>query len=158
MAAGRGPKVPGAGEGAKGAALRKAKSACATLRAALPGYDAMMATLTQNGHWWSSFRQKTNAISGSSVEELAAFASRTYTSTNPAELGILVAAYARSTSDGHHLFALVDDLIVSDFAYSTTPEGIECFILLAKAYTDIGQPRRAWLMWRRGMAIAQLMV
>lgn len=139
-------------------AEQKAKHVCETLRSALPGYDVIMSTLSKNGAWWSSFRHKIHAISQKPVEALATFAARSYTSDNPAELGILFAAYARSLNRSHHLYAIVDSLVISDFAYSATIEGMECLILLAKSYTDIGQPRRAWFMWRRGMAIAQLMV
>lgn len=131
---------------------------CETLRSALPGYDATMSTLLKKGAWWSSFRHKTHAISQTPVEELAAFATRAYTSNSPAELGILVAAYARSSNKNDHLYAIVDSLVVSDTAYSATVDGMECLILLAKSYTDIGQPRRAWYIYRRGIAIAQLMV
>jgi hypothetical protein len=75
---------------------QKTKYVCETLRSAIPGYDTIMSTLSKNGAWWSSFRHKTHAISQTPVEALAAFATRSYTSSNPAELGILVAAYARS--------------------------------------------------------------
>ena len=57
-----------------------------------------------------------------------------------------------------HLFAAVESLVISDFAHAATLEGMECLILLAKSYTDIGQPRRAWFVWRKGIAIAQLTV
>jgi hypothetical protein len=127
---------------------RKAKAVCKTLRSAMPGFDAIMSTLSKNGAWWNSFRQKTHAITQAPVEGLSTFAARTYTSNNPAELGILAAAYARSIRDGHQLYALVDGLVVSDFTYSATITGMECLILLAKSYTDMGQPRRAWLTSR----------
>ena len=139
-------------------AEQKTKYVCQTLRSALPDYDTVMSTLSKNGAWWSSFRHKTHAISQTPVEALAAFATRSYTSDNPAELGILVAAYARSSNQNHHLYAIVDSLVISDSVYSATIEGMECLILLAKSYIDIGQPRRGWFMYRRGMAIAQLMV
>lgn len=137
---------------------RKANSVCETLRSALPSYDATMSILSKNGAWWNSFRLKSHAVHEAPVEPLAAFGRRTYTTSNPAELGILVAAYARSMNQSHHLYDLVDRMVIADFSYSATLEGLECLILLAKSYTDIGQPRRAWFMWRRGIAIAQLMV
>lgn len=136
---------------------RNSQSVCATLRSLLPGYDELVATMSKNGAWWGSFRQKTNILAPTSFEPLAAYAARTYTSSNPAELGILVAAYTRSVGHSHHLYGVVDSLILSNFTYAATMDGMECLILLAKSYTDIGQPRRAWFMWRRGMAIAQLM-
>ncbi|KAL2072906.1 hypothetical protein VTL71DRAFT_12249 [Oculimacula yallundae] len=135
----------------------KTASVCETLRSALPTYDIIMSTLSKNGAWWISFRQKCHAIYGAPVESLLAFAARIYTSSNPTELGTLVAAYARSTNHNNHLYALVDSLIISDLTYSATLDGLECLILLAKSYTDIGQPRRAWFVWRKGMTVAQLM-
>lgn len=56
------------------------------------------------------------------------------------------------------MFGLVDNLVISDMTVVTSLDGMECLVLLAKTYTDIGQPRRAWLMWRRGLAFAQLLV
>ena len=137
---------------------QKAKYVCEMLRSVLPGYDTILSTFSKNGAWWSSFRYKTHAISQTPIEAFTAFAARSYTSNSPAELGTLVAAYARSSGQNQHLYAAVDSLVISDHAYSATVEGMECLILLAKSYIDIGQPRRAWLMYRRGMAIAQLMV
>jgi len=145
-----------------GGPSEKAKAVCGTLRAALPNYDKVMSTFFQHGAWWDSFHQKINVISQSDSEidmkSLPAFCQQKYTSNNPAELGILVTAYARSVMDRVDLYDLVDRLIVSDFAHAASTEGMECLVLLAKSYTDIGQPRRAWFTWRRGMAIAQIMV
>lgn len=140
------------------AAAHKAKI-CGTLRSALPSYDEITATLSKNGSWWDSFRQKTRAISQSeALEPLLSFAAHAYTSTSPAELAILAVAYARSLGQGHKIFTLVDTLIIGDFALAATLDGMECLVLLAKTYTDIGQPRRACFTWRKGLAIAQMMV
>jgi hypothetical protein len=124
----------------------------------MPSFDAMMAVLNKNGAWWNSFRQKTHAISQTPFEDLNVFAARAYTSSHPAVLGTLVTAYARCLDQDSDLYELVDLLVTSDFTYAATTEGMECIILLAKSYTDIGQPRRAWLTWRQGLTIAQLMV
>ncbi|KAI8676245.1 Zn(2)-C6 fungal-type domain-containing protein [Fusarium sp. Ph1] len=139
------------------AAAHKAKI-CGTLRSALPSYDEITATLSKNGSWWDSFRQKTRAISQNEpLEPLLSFAAHAYTSTSPAELAILAVAYARSLGQGHKIFTLVDTLIIGDFVLAATLDGMECLVLLAKTYTDIGQPRRAWFTWRKGLAIAQMM-
>ncbi|RMJ15705.1 hypothetical protein BHE90_006281 [Fusarium euwallaceae] len=139
------------------AAAHKAKI-CGTLRSALPSYDEITVTLTKNGSWWDSFRQKTRAISQSEpLEPLLSFAAHAYTSTSPAELAILAVAYARSLGQGHKIFTLVDSLIIGDFSLAASLDGMECLVLLAKTYTDIGQPRRAWFTWRKGLAIAQMM-
>ena len=134
---------------------RKDKDVCEILRSALPRYDTMMSALSNNRFWWNSFRCKT---SQTPIEPLPTFATRSYASDSPARLGILAVAYARSSNENYHLYALVDSLIISNSAYSATIEGVECLVLLAKAYSDIGQPRRSWFMYRRGLAIAQLMV
>jgi hypothetical protein len=139
--------------------IRKAESVCASLRSLLPSYDVLVSILSRKGAWWSSFRQKTDAITSAPATSLIDFAARSYTSSNPAELGILTTAYARSMGkEQHHVYAIIDSLVISDFTYAATLEGMECLILLAKSYTDIGQPRRAWFVWRKGIAIAQLMV
>lgn len=124
----------------------------------LPSYDTIMSVLTKNGSWWNSFRQKAYAISAAPSQTIEAFAKRTYTSSNPADLGALTIAFARSLNKHRYLYTLVDDLVISDITYTTTVEGLECLILLAKSYTDCGQPKRAWLVWRKGIAAAQLMV
>jgi hypothetical protein len=125
----------------------------------LPSYDTILSTLSKQGAWWNSFRQKVQTISQAvPIEDLSAFAARVYTSGNPAEIGTLAIAYARSSTDKDHLYALIDRIVVSDLTYGATLEGMECLVLLAKTYTDIGQPKKAWFLWKRGMAMAQLMV
>ncbi|OAQ63664.1 hypothetical protein VFPPC_16501 [Pochonia chlamydosporia 170] len=131
---------------------------CKTLRAALPSYDDITATFAENGGWWDSFRQKTRAISQAEMSEsLLSFASHAFTSNNPAQVATLVVAYARSVGNSSQLISLVDNLVISDVSLAATVEGMECLILLGKTYTDVGQPRRAWLTWRKGIATAQLM-
>ncbi|KAK6840980.1 hypothetical protein PG987_001840 [Apiospora arundinis] len=136
---------------------RKAKSVCESLRSALPSFDTVISTLSKHGAWWGSFRFKTHPIDGQPAEGLIEFATRTYTSNNPALLGILATAYARSLNRSQQIYALVESVVISDSAYSCTIEGLECLILLARSLMEIGYPRRAWLLWRRGMASAQLM-
>jgi hypothetical protein len=136
---------------------QRTRSACEQLRTSLPRYDTVLSTLVSNGAWWSSYRQKIQAAD-SPIDSLSTFASRAYTSNDPTELGVLAIAYARSSNENCHLYALVENMIISDSEHAFTPKGLECLILLAKTYTDFGQPRKAWLVWRRGVAIAQMMV
>ncbi|KAH8687320.1 hypothetical protein BGZ60DRAFT_5859 [Tricladium varicosporioides] len=138
-------------------AQQRALEICKTLRSAIPNFDLMMQQLMRNGSWWSAFRYKTRDSSRIPTQALADFAKEAYISDSPAQVALLVTAYARSTPGQYHLYALVDSLIIADSAYVATTEGLECLILLAKAFTDVGQPRRAWLTYRRGVAIAQLM-
>ena len=137
----------------------KSNSVCETLRSALPSYDTIVQTLAKNGAWWNSFRSKMRAFSESPVTEtIEAFAARTYISRNPGELGTLTVAFAYSACNLDRLYALVESLVISNPAYSATAEGMECLILLAKVHTDIGQPRKAWMLWRQALTYAQLMV
>ncbi|RBR15721.1 hypothetical protein FVER53590_13387 [Fusarium verticillioides] len=96
---------------------QSSSEACSKLRSLLPEYDVLLSTLSENGAWWSSFRHKVEVICHGSYEDLAAFAARVYTSSDPAELGMLVVAYARSTGHSNHLYGLVDRLAVPDSAH-----------------------------------------
>ncbi|KAF5986768.1 hypothetical protein FBULB1_2298 [Fusarium bulbicola] len=136
---------------------QSSNDACLKLRSVLPEYDLLISTLTKNGVWWSSFRQKVQVICQGSYEDLAAFATRAYTGNDPAELGMLVVAYARSTGHNHHLYGLVDKLAIPDSEHSYSAEAMELLLLLAKAYGDIGQPRQSWMMYRKGLAISEVM-
>ncbi|EHK20511.1 uncharacterized protein TRIVIDRAFT_114486, partial [Trichoderma virens Gv29-8] len=135
----------------------KSAYVCSTIRSMLPGYDTIMSVLTKNGSWWDSFRSKAYAISEAPSQTIEAFCKRTYTSSNPADIGALAVAFARSLNKHRYLYTLVDDLVISDINYTATIEGLECLILLAKSYTDCGQPKRAWLVWRKGASATQLM-
>ncbi|RFN43339.1 hypothetical protein FIE12Z_12429 [Fusarium flagelliforme] len=130
---------------------------CSKLRSALPEYDVLMSTLSRNGAWWSSFRHKTQAICQGPYEDLTTFAARAYTSSIPAEVGMLVAAYARSTSQHHHLYEFIESLSIPSSTQSYSAEDLELLLLLAKAYSDIGQPRKSWIMYRKGLTIAEVM-
>lgn len=138
--------------------VSKSARICSTLRSILPSYDTIMSVLAEKGSWWDSFRQKAYAISEAPSQTIEAFAKRTYTSSKPADIGALAIAFARSMNKHRYIFTLVDELVISDINYTATIEGLECLILLAKSYTDCGQPKRSWLVWKKGIAAIQLMV
>jgi hypothetical protein len=71
---------------------------------------------------------------------------------------MLAVAYARSTDQHNHLYELVESLVIPDSAHSYSAEAMELILLLAKAYSDIGQPRQSWLMYRKGLAVSEVMV
>jgi hypothetical protein len=133
---------------------------CRMIRANLPNYDDLISTLTANGEWWISFVRKVNSLSQSEIviETLPALAERTYTSSIPIRLATLAIAYARCSQNPTTLLSIVDIRILSNFSYAATVEGIRCLVLLGNSYTDIGQLRRAWFIWRKGMTTLQLMV
>lgn len=93
------------------------------------------------------------------IESFPDFVRRAYTSDRPSELGKLAIAFAfASDIDGSQIYTLVDRLVVSDMAYMSAEEGLECLILLAILYADEGQPRKSWMIYRRGVTAAHLTV
>lgn len=117
-----------------------------------------MSVLLANGGWWSSFRQKTRVLSQSTYVELQQFASDAYQSNVPADLGMLLITYARSSGENQHLYRAVEGILFSDSSHAYSLGDLECLLLLAKAYSDVGLPRQAWHMYRKGIAISQEMV
>jgi hypothetical protein len=117
-----------------------------------------MEVFLQRGSWWTYWREKTYGEI-KPAETVPQYASRVFVSGTPTELGILVSAFGLSAETrGSYYLALVEKLIISDDQYAATLPGIECIILQAKCYLDIGQPRKAWHVYRRGLTIAQLTV
>jgi hypothetical protein len=118
----------------------------------------MMAVFAKEGSWWAYWRQKTYG-EAKPTETLLQYTSRIYTSEVPMDLGLLVCAFGLSADQNGSLYlALVDRLVISDDEYAATLTGLECIVLQGKCYLDIGQPRRAWLAYRRGLVLGQLMV
>lgn len=136
---------------------QKSKQICEKLRSSLPPYDQLQSTLDLSGSWWCHFHRKTHPFA-KAKESLVGYAAQLYTSDDPVDLGILVIAFARSTTQDNQLYSLVEQLVISDKAYAYSIHGLECLLLLAKVYTDIGQPRRSWCLTRSGLNAAQLMV
>ena len=52
--------------------------------------------------------------------------------------------------------SVVDQLIIADDEYAGSCDGLELIVLVAKTYINLGQPRKGWLLLRRGIALAQL--
>ncbi|KAH8599297.1 hypothetical protein B0O99DRAFT_504943 [Bisporella sp. PMI_857] len=51
----------------------------------------------------------------------------------------------------------IQTLVTSDDEIVSTTEGLECIILQGVYHINIGNPRRAWLSYRRALNVAQLM-
>lgn len=118
----------------------------------------MMQAFARGTPWWDHWRQKVFGTC-KPIETLPQYAARVYYSGSPAELGILVAAYGHGTeANAAHFFSVVNDLIVARHEHAASMQGMECIILLGRCFLDIGQPRRAWVTYRRGLSLAQLMV
>ncbi|KAF1815077.1 hypothetical protein P152DRAFT_244678 [Eremomyces bilateralis CBS 781.70] len=123
----------------------------------LPPVDQVLKNLKQNyAELWATFKMRCPGNSGN--EDIGAFATRVLREGNPAQSGILVLCVASSAQgiNQEELMSAVDRLVVSDDEYAGTIDGLECLIVLGKSYSDIGQPRRAWLTFRRGLNLCQL--
>lgn len=131
---------------------------CEELRSSLPKYDEMIEVCVQRGSWWAYWREKTYGDL-KPVETLPQYASRVFINGTIWELGTLVSAFGLTTeTKKSYYLAIVEKLLISDDQYAATLPGIECILLQGKCYLDIGQPRKAWLMYRRGLTVAQLSV
>lgn len=136
----------------------KSASICTALHAALPRYDSLISKLLNSGAWWYQYCQRTYPVGCVPAESLVEFAQRMYFCNNPARLAMLVIVYARSSDNNGELYSLVDRLVLSDLAYLNTLDGGECIIYLAEAYSAIGELKKAWLLWRKGVSVIQIMV
>jgi hypothetical protein len=139
------------------AKTEKAKQA---LIAMLPPYDQLSKILSTNSDWWHTWRRKCSGTSGPG-QTLPQFAAHALTTGNIGAIGTVllsVAICSSDESDVESYIEVVDRWVLSDDEYSASLEGIECLILKSKWYADVGQPRRAWIAYRKGLMYAQLMV
>ncbi|OCL11586.1 hypothetical protein AOQ84DRAFT_361401 [Glonium stellatum] len=123
----------------------------------LPPYEQLMPILNSNGEWWATWRKKTAGTSGNMT--LPQYATYALSEGSPGAVGILVlgVGICCESDDIDRYINTVDRWVLADDEYAATLEGMECLILEAKWYADIGQPRRAWLAYRRGLMYAQLL-
>lgn len=127
----------------------------------LPPYDQLTKLLNSNSEWWQTWRRKCSGTSGSE-QSLPQFAAHALTAGNIGAIGTVVLSVgicsSDESSDVDKYIEAVDRWVLSDDEYAATLEGIECLILKSKWYADVGQPRRAWIAYRKGLMYAQLMV
>lgn len=136
----------------------KAKQA---LIAMLPPFDQLTKILNSNSEWWQTWRRKCSGTSGTE-QSLPRFAAHALTTGNIGSIATVVLAVGISSSDDYddaeRYFEAVDRWFLSDDEYAASLEGMECLILKSKWYADVGQPRRAWIAYRKALMYAQLMV
>ncbi|PSN65609.1 hypothetical protein BS50DRAFT_575587 [Corynespora cassiicola Philippines] len=136
----------------------KRERAKQALMSVLPSYEQLNRIMNSNGEWWQTWRQK---CSGTSEQQqtLAQFAAKAFNETNIGAIGTVVLAVGvcSDEDDVERYIEAVDRWVLSDDEYAATLEGMECLILKAKWYADVGQPRRAWLANRKGLMYTQLM-
>lgn len=142
---------------AHSAKREKAKQA---LIAMLPPYDQLTKLVNSNSDWWQTWRRKCSGTSGPD-QTLAQFTAHALTTGNIGAIGTVVLSVgicaSDDTGDVDRYFEAVDRWVLSDDEYAATLEGMECLILKSKWYADVGQPRRAWIAYRKGLMYAQLM-
>lgn len=130
------------------------------LLSTLPPYDQLNKILTSNSEWWQTWRRKCSGTSEPG-QTLPQFASKALADGNIGAIGTVVLAVgicAADEQDVDRYIDAVDRWVLSDDEYAATLEGMECLILKAKWYADVGQPRRAWISHRKGIMYTQLMV
>ncbi|CAO2648924.1 Nn.00g098730.m01.CDS01 [Neocucurbitaria sp. VM-36] len=142
---------------AHSAKREKAKQA---LIAMLPPYDQLSQLLNRNSDWWQTWRRKCSGTSGPE-QTLPQFAAQALTTGNLGAIATVVLSVGICLSDESgdvdRYIEAVDRWVLSDDEYAASLEGMECLILKSKWYADVGQPRRAWIAYRKGLMYAQLM-
>jgi hypothetical protein len=127
----------------------------------LPPYDQLTKLLNSNTEWWQTWRRKCSGTSGP-TQTLPQFAAHALSTGNIGAIGTVVLSVGISASDEssdvESYIEAVDRWVLSDDEYAASLEGIECLILKAKWFADVGQPRRAWISYRKGLMYAELMV
>ncbi|PVH97793.1 hypothetical protein DM02DRAFT_616265 [Periconia macrospinosa] len=129
------------------------------LLAMLPPQPQLSKVLNSNSDWWATWRRKCSGTCAQN-ETLAQFASKALTDVNIAAIGTVVLAVGICVDEEREVEKYlegVDRWVLADDEYAATLEGMELLILKAKWYADVGQPRRAWLAYRKGLMYTQLM-
>jgi len=127
----------------------------------LPPFDQLTKILNSNSEWWQTWRRKCSGTSGTE-QSLPQFAAHALTTGNIGAIAIVVLAVGISSSDDYddaeRYIEAVDKWFLSDDEYAASLEGMECLVLKSKWFADVGQPRRAWIAYRKALMYAQLMV
>ncbi|EHY54201.1 hypothetical protein HRR83_008226 [Exophiala dermatitidis] len=158
------------------AQYNKTKALLAALHKLLPPAQDLDIILEASHEWWAIWRTMFPQIADSRCETIKESVSHSLRTEKPAEVGKIMLCIAisvhqlPSTFDWSRLqikeertdlmeryIATVDKLITSDDEIAATVDGIECMLLEAKYHINMGRPRRAWLLYHRAIAFAQLL-
>lgn len=128
---------------------------------ALPSWDELVKICRNNDPWWEMFKHKCPGMIGN-IPSLEQFATTCLAEKgNPSKLGSLILCVGACMEDNgealDRCLELIDQYITSDDDYLSTIHGLECCMLQAKCYSDIGQARRSWRIFRRAINSAQMM-
>ncbi|TKA73207.1 hypothetical protein B0A49_04241 [Cryomyces minteri] len=132
---------------------------CQELLSLLPTREDLFKIIERTGGWWAFMRQEYPGICGDDAHiTFQHFYARATRQGSPAVIGCLLLCMAMSSHEHADVYLQhVDALVTSDDAYAGTLDGIVCMILQGKCYGNMGQPRKSWLVFRRGIMFAQLM-
>ncbi|OAL28500.1 hypothetical protein AYO20_09448 [Fonsecaea nubica] len=158
------------------AQYNKTKMLLTALNKLLPAPSDLEVILEQSHEWWAIWRRMFPEITDSRCETIKESVSHSLRSQKPAELAKIMLCIAISihqlpehfdwsrlqikeepTDLMERYIATVDKLITSDDEIAATLDGIECMMLEAKYHINMGRPRRAWLLFHRALAFAQLL-
>ncbi|EXJ92120.1 hypothetical protein A1O3_00670 [Capronia epimyces CBS 606.96] len=158
------------------AQYNKTKTLLAALNKLLPPPQDLETILDSSHEWWAIWRTIFPEMTDSRCETIKESVSHSLRSEKPAELAKIMLCIALSIHqlpadfDWSQLsikeepaalmeryIATVDKLITSDDEIAATIDGIECMMLEAKYHINMGRPRRAWLLFHRAIAFAQLL-
>ncbi|ETI24733.1 hypothetical protein G647_04103 [Cladophialophora carrionii CBS 160.54] len=158
------------------AQYNKTKTLLAALNKLLPSPADLEVILEQSHEWWTIWKKMFPEITDSRCETIKESVSHSLRSEKPAELAKIMLCIAISIHQLPNHFdwsrlhikegpadlmeryiATVDKLITSDDEIAATLDGIECMMLEAKYHVNMGRPRRAWLLFHRALAFAQLL-
>ncbi|KAF2749620.1 hypothetical protein M011DRAFT_474979 [Sporormia fimetaria CBS 119925] len=129
------------------------------LLAMLPSNEQLQRIFESKNGWWQTWRRKCSGTSAPD-ETLAEYATKALRDGNIGAIGIVVLSVGISTADEDEIekyIDAVDRFVMSDDEHAASLEGMECLVLKAKWYADVGQPRKAWICNRKGLMYAQLM-
>ncbi len=154
----------------------KHEGACQVLLNLLPAQDGLHAILESTTSWWDKWRLLFPEISVTEEQKtLKNHILWELKQDSPVSiarglicLGICIRQIrpgadqssfhlSRSPKDTmDYYMTVVDQLIIADDEYGGSCDCLELIVLVAKTHVNSGQPRKGWLLLRRGIALAQL--
>ncbi|KAI1621774.1 hypothetical protein EDD37DRAFT_495216 [Exophiala viscosa] len=154
----------------------KNKALLTALNKLLPSPHDLEIILESSHEWWTIWRKMFPEITDSRCETIKESVSHSLRSEKPAELAKIMLCIAIGIHqlplefDWSKLYikespgelmeryiATVNRLITSDDEIAATVDGLECMMLEGKYQINMGRPRRAWLLFHRAIAFAQLL-
>lgn len=123
----------------------------------LPSEAELNDILDNHSSWWSLYRDTLGLVWGDEeCQSLRMFAKHALSTRHPSLLGILLTSLAISTGNLQKYLPVVERRIVGIDEYAGCEYGLGCLMALGLCYISSLQPRRAWTIYRRAVALLQL--